>query len=332
MSSQKKIFIAIIIVNYNGKEDTTECLLSLEKSHYKHFLPIVIDNGSTDQSSLFLREKFPKLILLESEENLGFAGGNNLGIEKALSIGCDAVLLLNNDVIIDEDMLGAFAKATKQYPDSILGGKVFRFDEPELLDHIGGRWIPSELKYDLVGFRKPGKTHFNEVLSLDYIYGCAMLIPRVILEKIGLLEPKFFLYWEEVDYCTRAKKAGFSLLFLPNARLWHKGSASLTEQIPPKAYYFWRNRLFWLKRNYSTAHYLSSLFTKMSFYLTKLFLRFIYYEIYMTFCFIFFPDRITRERLVRRKTIRVSLLGALHYFTGRMGNAPSWVYTPIDTS
>ncbi len=239
---------AIIILNYNGKDDTLACLASLEQMTCQDYSCIVVDNGSKDDSAAAIRSSFPKITLLETGQNLGYAGGNNVGIRHALAHGAEYILLLNNDTIVDLHFLEAFLKAAKQKPHmSIFGAKPLRYYEPGKLDHLGGVWNPEKAAFDLIGLGASSDFRFDG--TLDYVCGCATLIRRSVFDTVGLFEPLFFLYWEEADLCARAARAGFKIDVCYEAVLLHKVAASMTGGKPHIAYYWWRNRLLWMERN-----------------------------------------------------------------------------------
>jgi GT2 family glycosyltransferase len=240
--------LTVVILNWNGKKDTLECLASLPKDQ----AVVVVDNGSTDDSVKAIREKFPQVTLLETGENLGYAGGNNVGIVHALKHGADLVLILNNDTTLEPTTLTALIQEADRHPEAaIFGGWPLRYYERDKLDHLGGLWNPKKAEFDLIGLGE--HKEFSYIGPLDYVCGCSILVRREVFEKIGLLEPKFFLFWEEADFCARAQRAGFRLRVCKEAKIYHKVSASFTGGKPHIAYYWWRGRFLWIQRNASFA-------------------------------------------------------------------------------
>ena len=241
-----KVFI--IVLNWNGYIDTIECIESLQKLTHTNYEIILLDNGSTDGSQDILRERFKELTFIENGKNLGFAEGNNVGIMHALEAGADYVFLLNNDTTIAHDALDrlvAFAEENKEA--GIVGPKILFYDDPETIWFAGG----------IIDFRK-GSSHrgggqpdygkFDEVAEVDYITGCALLIKSDVIRKIGLMNPDYFLLFEESDWCLRAKEAGYKLFYVPKARVFHKCSASFgrtssqnNTRPPSWIYYYVRN-------------------------------------------------------------------------------------------
>ena len=242
--------LSVVILNWNGKNDTLACLTSLLNIEAPAFDIIVVDNGSTDDSVAEIAKRFPAIALLETGKNLGYAGGNNAGIEYALKQGADLVLLLNNDTIVDRHFVAALLKSSQDHQNAgIFGAYPIRMLDPEKIDHLGGRWNSAAAAFDLIGLG--AERGFKTDQPLDYVCGCSILIRKEVFEAIGLLEPTFFLFWEEADFCMRAKKAGFGIGISYEALLLHKVSASFVGGTPHKTYFWWRGRLLWMERNCS---------------------------------------------------------------------------------
>lgn len=242
--------VAIVVLNWNGKQDTMKCLASLQKLTYPHVEILVVDNGSTDGSQEAIRKEFPKFRLIETGENLGYAGGNNVGTQIALDEGFDSILILNNDTVMDPNLIEAFLQGFEKNV-GILGAKILRMDEPGLLDHFGGIWNRKKIDFDYVGYRAIDGIEWDQPRSLEYVCGAAIMVRREVFEKIGLFDPRFFLFFEEADFCRRARKAGFLVKTCPQAKIWHRISASFTGGKPHAAYFVWRNRLLWIEKNFA---------------------------------------------------------------------------------
>ena len=219
--------VYIIILNWNGWQDTIECLESLKKQTYRNFRIVVVDNGSSGPDVDILGERYGDFItIIENKKNYGFAGGNNVGIKYALKQGADYILLLNNDTILDPYFLEEVLKVAEQDPKvGIVGGKVYYYHYPNILQSVGGKvnwWIGKIYHYgDCLD-----RGQFDEVAERDFVYATAMLVKREVFEKIGLLDPTLFFGIEEYDFCTRAKKAGYRVMYTYKAKIWHKGGAS----------------------------------------------------------------------------------------------------------
>lgn len=310
--------ISIVLLNWNGKKDTLECLASLQKVQYPNFQPIVVDNGSTDGSVSVLRTAYPDVPILETGANLGFAGGNNPGIEWALRHHAEWILLLNNDTVVAPDFLHEFMKAAKEQPKGkIFGAKILRYNTPEIIDHLGGFFSAEACEFVSPESGESDHPYFNMRIA-DYVCGAALLMHRSVPETIGLLEPKFFLFWEESDYCYRAKRAGFEVWTAPEAKIWHKVSSSFTGGKPHMHYFWWRSRLLWVERN-CTPSEKKKLYRKVIFpELWKMGRHYLLKSTLNLFC----PNQ-ERKQKVRR--LKAGCVGALDFFRKRFGNCPNWL-------
>ena len=312
--------IYIILLNWNGKKDTIECLASLRKVIFSRFQPLVVDNGSKDGSVAEIRAAFPDVPILENKANLGFAGGNNPGIEWALSKGAEWILLLNNDTIVAPDFLDAFLEAAKEKPKAkILGAKIYRYGEKNTIDHLGGFWNPQIGEFESYAQNRiDDGISYEAMEQVDYVCGAALLMHRSVPETIGLLEPRFFLFWEENDFCIRARRSGFEVWTAPKAKIWHKVSASFVGGKPHMHYFWWRSRLLWISRNCPFAER-EELYAKIVYPEIRKHLR---HFIFKSIQFLF-----TRKPAAKQKALRfkAGLFGALHYALGRFGNCPKWL-------
>ena len=185
--------------------------------------------------------KYNDIYYIRSEENLGFSGGNNLGIKYALDDGADYVLLINNDTVLDPYMLEKlFENANSQ---TVLTSKILYYDHPDIIWCEGGsiNWNKGT-SYN--GKTKQKDSNNTQKYYCDFTSGCCLLIPKEIIQKVGLLRDDYFMYCEDTEYCIRLKQAGYKIEVIPEARLYHKVSASSGgEESPFSAYYISRNRL-----------------------------------------------------------------------------------------
>ena len=318
--------ISILILNWNGKKDTLACLDSIKKLSYPSLEVIVIDNGSSDDSVETIQNQFPECTLISTGSNLGFAEGNNVGIRLALERGADYVLLLNNDTVVAPDLLEQMMNTFSLYPQAgILGAKIFLFESQETLDHLGGMWNKKKGVFELVGLREKGIL-WDTPQEIDYACGACFLIKREVIEKIGLLEPRFFLIWEESDFCFRARKAGFITLTCPTAHIWHKVSASFVGGKPHSTYFWWRNRLLWIERNSPRSE-------KWNLYCKVLIPDALHlFKLHLIKSVQLFVLRTFRKKTSTQKKEefllknRAALCGIKDYCLRRFGNGPSWIY------
>ncbi|MBS0624431.1 MAG: glycosyltransferase family 2 protein [Verrucomicrobia bacterium] len=316
--------VCIILLNWNGKKDTLECLESLEKVTYSRFQTIVVDNGSTDDSVDSIRAAYPNIPLFETKANLGFAGGNNVGIEWALSKPFEWILLLNNDTTVAPDFLDRFLEAAAEKKAKVLGAKIYRYQDRRRIDHFGGYWNPKIAEFESHGADEiDDGIGYEDMRQVDYVTGCALLMHKSVPEKIGLLEPRFFLYWEETDYCYRARRAGFEIWIAPQAHVYHKVSSSFTGGKPHMQYFWWRSRLLWIARN-CTPDEKKALYKRVVLPELAKFLRhYLLKSAQNGLLALLGRSDPARSQKVRR--YKAGLAGALHYFLGRFGNCPDWV-------
>lgn len=245
--------IAAVVLNWNGGQDTLDCLASLNASARPFDTVIVADNGSTDGSVQRIRDRFPNVIVVENGLNLGFAGGNNRGIRVALERDSDFVLLLNNDATLDVTALGELLAAVSAHPEAgVLAGKIFFADGSRRLWYAGAKWHGHKQYFEHVGYGQVDGQMYSAATATDYASGCALFARSEVFRKIGLLDERFFLTYEETDFCYRARAAGYEILYVPEARFEHKISASFGgESTPLHDYFYTRNILLWGERHLS---------------------------------------------------------------------------------
>ena len=285
--------VSIVIINWNGWEDTIECLESLFRLKYSNFDVILVDNASEDDSlekisaycsgNLPLKSNFFKynpnnkpitvhkyketfdkdkmhpihnsnnkhITIIENHENIGFSGGNNVGIKFALEFfDPDYILLLNNDTVVDENFLGELIKNGDSLDDvGILGPKIYVYDEPQTIWSAGCK-ISWKLSRGIqIGTNEVDKGQYNEIKEVEYVSGSAFLIKSEVIKKIGLMDEKYFLYFEESDWTLRANQEGFKSLYVPKSHIWHKVSRSGGGiSNPIGLYYITRNRWIFMKK------------------------------------------------------------------------------------
>lgn len=241
--------ISIIILNWNGLKDTAECLESVIRSDYINYEIIVVDNGSTDGSVTILKEKYPFVTIIENKENIGFVGGCNIGIKAALEKnGVDYVWLLNNDTIIEPNTLSELVVIGESNPAiGLLSPIIYYYSNPSTLQYCGAYfdWENHTIK------------NIKDVDGIDavnerdvHLWGTALLIKKCVIDSIGLLNEKYFAYFEDTEYSLRAIRAGFVNRIIPSAKIFHK--AHYYDQDGEKTlpthffYYITRNGyLFW---------------------------------------------------------------------------------------
>jgi len=245
---QKKVYI--VVLNWNGKEDTLECLKSLRITSYDNYRVILVDNGSEDDSVVAVKENFPEVEVVETGKNLGFAGGNNVGIEYAMGKGADYVYLINNDTTVDPDYLKELVAVAEADPKvGAVGSKICYHSEPDRIWFAGGKinWLKN--KGEHIGLDEIDKGQYDETGEVGYLTGCSLLLKREVVEKIGVLEDDYFLYYEDADYSQRVKNAGYKVMYAPKSKIYHKVSRSTKPGSASYVYYHVRNGLVNARRN-----------------------------------------------------------------------------------
>lgn len=220
--------VAIIIVNWNGRDDTLACLHSLRSLTYPNTEVILVDNGSSDGSVESVQHRHPEVTVLAQRENLRFAGGNNEGIRHALGAGAELLLLLNNDTIVGPDFLSFLVQRMSSEPRcGMAAPKILYHDDPQRIWYAGGivSFWTGTLRHR--GIRELDAGQYDAPAPTDYATGCCVLVRRSVVDEIGQLDPSFFMYGEDADWCLRARRAGYTVLYEPRARIWHKLSSSV---------------------------------------------------------------------------------------------------------
>lgn len=240
--------LSVITVNYNGLALTAAMIESLGRHVSTPLEIIVVDNGSVRDEAALLKERYPGIIALRSHENLGFAGGNNLGIRAATG---EYVLLLNNDTEVADDTLHYLAETLDTDPSiGAVCPKIRFWAPPQAIQFAGYTPLTRiTLRNALVGFGDPDDGSHDTPRPSPYAHGAAMLVRRAAIEKAGEMPESYFLYYEELDWSERIREAGFGIVYDPRATVFHKESATTGQQSPLRSYYLTRNRLLYARRN-----------------------------------------------------------------------------------
>ena len=249
--------VTVIVLNWNGKDDVIECLQSLEKQVYRTFEVVVVDNGSTDGSQAAIRQDFPAVTLIENIANLGFSEGNNVGIRYALEQGADYVLLLNNDTTVDEKLLTELVQAAES-DDRIgaAGPKTYFYDAPQTLWAAGGLICFGVDAVRMRGWNRLDTGQYDDTLEVDYVPGCGLLAKAATIQDVGLLDPEYFAYYEDADWCLRTRQRGYSIHYVKTARMWHKASRTTGRYSPQSRYALGINSVVFVKKHASWHQWL----------------------------------------------------------------------------
>ncbi|MFL0249129.1 glycosyltransferase family 2 protein [Clostridium neuense] len=264
--------VYIIIVNYNGYKDTIDCVNSLRKIKYDNYKIVIIDNDSTNDSVKKLKFYLEDCTILSMKSNLGFAGGNNFGINYALKNNAEFVLLLNNDTIVKDDFLNnmilTFIKETNA---GIVGCKIMYHKEKNRIWYGGGKidWFKFiGIHFGMKEFDN-GQCDFEK--EIDFMTGCCMLIKKDVFKKVGMLPEEYFMYFEDLDFCVRVKDFGYKILYNPKSVIYHKvGLSSGGEESQFSVEWGTRNRIVFMnkyKKKVKNCRFISS---QIFFYITRI--------------------------------------------------------------
>lgn len=257
--------VAIVLVNYNDANDTIDCVQSLLQLQYKDYRIIVVDNKSTDESLQKLKELDAKgtIKLLQADENNGFSAGSNIGIQFALdSLQADFIWLLNNDTVVTQNSLTQLMKGFEGNCNiGVTTAKTYYWSNKSMIWYAGGainsktsrteHWHYDEIDQDTLGSEKN--------VPVTFVSGCCMLIKKNVIEKIGYLDEDYFLYEEDCDYCLRITAAGYTLVYCPDAVIYHKVSASTGKASGIVQFYSVRNKMWLIKKNFTGRNKLTAI-------------------------------------------------------------------------
>ncbi len=301
--------VSIIILHLKDIPCLVDCVTSLNKITYHNYDIIIVNNGSKNIALLDALAPISQHItkVIDTEKSLSFSGGNNIGIRQALQDRADYVLLLNDDTEVTPDFLTILINTAEACQDAgMLGPKIYRFNEPDKVWFAGAKFNPETCMVTTTGFDQIDQTEDFLTVRSDYITGCALLVKRKIIEKIGLLDERFFLYWEDVDWGLRCSKLGLKNLIVPSSHIWHKISVSSggTNSLI-RAYHKTRSHLLIARL------YVPKVLCKLQ----RRFFRDIAWLLFKSSD----PDRI--------KKARAYFTAIIDYYSGRTGRGPHWLWT-----
>ena len=255
--------VAIVVLSWNGLKDTVECLESLQALTYPHYRIIVVDNGSDDGSPAEIRHCFPDVTLIENGINLGFVGGNNVGMAHALEAGFPLILLLNNDTRLAPDCLTELvAVARSDATIGVVGPLMQREFDPEIID-MGGDF---NFWTGTVNLRRvfPGQT-LPPAMPIDYVWGCGFFVKAEVIRAIGMFDPRYGAYYEDGVFCLKARACGWRTVVATRARMWHKIGRSGEKRFLWQSWMRIRNHALFFLQHARPIQYLS-LVPSLAFY------------------------------------------------------------------
>ena len=240
--------LSIITVNYNGLNDT--CALIDSIPFNEDMEVIVVDNGSTENEASLLKERYPNIIVIRSDQNLGFAGGNNLGMKAAKG---KCLYLINNDTVFKKYNLEALIKRLESSPKIGMVCPKIRFAwENSPIQFAGYTALsPITIRNHAIGYGEEDKGQYDTPHRTPYAHGAAMMLKREVVDKVGLMPECYFLYYEELDWSLMITRAGYEIWYEPSCTIYHKESQSTGQNSPLRTYYITRNRLLLVKRNFT---------------------------------------------------------------------------------
>lgn len=240
--------VSIIAVNYNNTVVTCDLLESLKRISYPNFEVIIVDNASKVAPNAEIAACFPAARVINSPVNSGFAGGNNLGIKAAKG---SYLFLVNNDTEFTEGLIEGLLEIFEQYPDAGMASPKFHyFFDKGTIEYAGYKIVdPLTGRNSMIGCGEKDNGQYDQISVTNYAHGGAMMIPRAVLEEVGLMPEVFFLYYEEFDWCEQFKRKGYKIYYQYKSLIYHKESMTTGKNSPLKTYYITRNRLLFMRRN-----------------------------------------------------------------------------------
>jgi len=295
--------VSIILINLNQETHTRECIESLKQVSYKPVEVILIDNNSMDGSGERLHAEFPDVVYNRTEENLGFAGGNNVGIKIALERGADYVMLLNNDTLVDKNFIQPLVELAKK--DSTIGFqscKIYYSSQPNTFWYAGGILKVNSGYCIHRGVNEEDRGQYDKIEETELSTGCMMIASRAVINKVGLLDENLFIYYEDADWCMRSEKSGYQNIYNPNSKIWHKVSATNKIDSPFFLYFTMRNKIIFIRKHKQPWKWL----------------------FYLPYLFIYYSRQLIRMSLkwhsyIGTKAIIFAIVDGFRYYTGEYG-------------
>ncbi|MCC6766680.1 MAG: glycosyltransferase family 2 protein [Deltaproteobacteria bacterium] len=246
--------VLVIVLNWNGADDTLACLASLQGVDYPAFGVLVIDNGSRRSVCPAVRAAYPAVDCIELPINQGYAGGNNVGLRRALEMHYDFAYVLNNDVVVDSGALRAAVAAARSDGVAAVGGKVLAFDDPGRLWMTYGGVDYRQSLVSLAGWGERDTGQYDEPRDVEWVPGCALLLSCGALRDVGTFDEDFFAYHEDVDWCASARERGWRIRYTPDAIVRHRGNRTLggPAYVSPRKYLSARSTVLFARKHATT--------------------------------------------------------------------------------
>ena len=293
--------VILVVLNWNKPDDTVECLESCRQIDYDNFEVVIVDNHSADGSAAIFKKQFPDVYLIENPENIGYAGGNNVGIRWAMERKADYIFLLNNDIVLDRAVLRELVGFAESRPEAgMLAPKVMYYDDRAVVNSMGTSMDWLRLRPKLGECNRQDRGQYAKPVRKDILVGCSLLLRRGTVERIGVIDEKFFIFHEAADWCLRNLKSGSENWTVPSAVIYHKASKTMREVSALTLYYSTRNFLYMAHKNANPWR----------FFLTRIGLSYLWMKNLALSAF---------GNGEKKKMAGIFFLGVRDYFAGQMG-------------
>lgn len=246
--------VSIISINFNQIQVTTELLESLRNISFRNFEIIIVDNCSTKNSTHLITNKYPEVNYIFCEKNLGFSGGNNVGIRASKG---EYLFFVNNDTKVEDGCIETLLQLFLSNSDLGIVSPRICYDlnqtnNKQIIQYAGSTHLhPLTARNEIIGDGQIDNRQYNKAEETAYVHGAAMMIKREIIDEVGVMPEEYFLYYEELDWCEQIRNAGYKVYVEPNALVFHKDSFTVGENSTLKTYYHTRNRILFVRRNRS---------------------------------------------------------------------------------
>ena len=238
--------VVVVILNYKVSDLTLAAVKSVKNTGYENLQIVVVDNNSQDKLKEEISE-FEDIIFISNKENLGYSGGNNVGIKEGLKIGADYILVLNPDTEVAKNAISKLVEVAKLENADIVGPKIY-FGDKKTIWYAGGVFDFKNVLGTHRGVNEKDTGQYDDTTQTDFVTGAAIMVSRKVVEKIGLFDERYFLYYEDSDFCFRAKEAGFKVMYMPMAVVYHLNAQTTKLGSPLQDYYISRNRLLFASK------------------------------------------------------------------------------------
>jgi GT2 family glycosyltransferase len=263
-----KPLVSIITVNYNNTGVTEELLASIRKNSYPNFEVIVVDNASKEDPSAALKAVYPGVQVICSPQNLGFSGGNNLGLKVAKG---EYLFLVNNDTEFTDGLVEGLLEVFHKYPDAgIASPKFHYYFHKGTIEYAGYRAVDKFTgRNSMIGCKEEDNGQYDRIGETNYAHGGGMMVPARVMQDVGLMPEVYFLYYEEFDWCEQIRRKGYKVYYQPKSLIYHKESMTTGKNSPLKTYYINRNRILFMRRNFSLQQRMFFMFYLVAFTIPK---------------------------------------------------------------